>query len=155
MEQACYTLEAALEKAIEIGKQSLENYKRAYTLVQENKVKTLIKELAFEEMEHVSRLEKALFDESIGLHDPEENEGPIMELTLFLKEKTLDNSATVQDIILYAIYDKKRTVEFYHKMANRCAGAPMEPIFRRLYRDETNHLSRIEKLYESGYMQQM
>ncbi len=155
MEEVCYTREAALEKAIEVEQGSFDIYLKAYSLVQDRHARDLIKEIAFEELEHKHTLEKAFFEEGVALHDADIDEGPSMWLTLFLREKPLDSASTPQDIIIYAIHDEKRSIEFYEKMAHLCAGAPMEKLFSRLCRDENNHLTRLEKLYESIYMQAM
>jgi rubrerythrin len=78
-----------------------------------------------------------------------------MNLTVFLRKKPLDESASDQDVMLFAIHDEKRAVDFYGKMADMCGGAPMERMFRTLHDDELNHLARLEEVYESHYMKDM
>jgi rubrerythrin len=39
------------------------------------------------------------------------------------------------------------------KIAAQCGAAPVEQMFKKLQQDEVNHLARLEKLYESMYMQ--
>ncbi|MCX5896238.1 MAG: hypothetical protein NTZ51_10465 [Proteobacteria bacterium] len=57
--------------------------------------------------------------------------------------------------MIHAIHEEKRSVDFYDRMANQCAGAPMGPMFKRLFQDESGHLAQIEELYEKIYMPEM
>ena len=34
----------------------------------------------------------------------------------------------------------------------QCAGAPMESMFKKLTKEEKNHLARIEEMYEDVYL---
>jgi len=153
-EAVCYTLEAGLEKAIEIESNSFESYKDAYRRLENRRAKELTKEIALDALEHKYTLEKAFFEETVSLHDAG-TESPSMELTVMLADRELASDATEQDVMIHAIHKKKRNVEFYHAMAEQCSGAPMEKMFQRLYREEKNHLGRLEEFYESAYMPEM
>ena len=155
MEAVCYTLEAALEKAIEQEGKSFEIYRRALQIVKDQSARKLLKELAEEELEHRHALEKALVGETVALHGEEEKAGPTMNLTLFVQENPLDENATPQDALAFAMHDEKRAVDFYQQMATQCGGAPMEVVFSKLQKDETKHLARLEETYEKLYMSQM
>jgi rubrerythrin len=154
-EEVCYTKEVALKKAIEMEMKSVQTYKEAYLRIREPRVKDLVKNLALEELEHKYILEKAYFEETVALHEEGMKEGPSMKLSLLLKEKPLEDDADDQDVMIHAIHDEKRAVDFYKKMAEQCGGAPMEEMFKRLYQDEEAHLVRLEELYESIYMKDM
>ena len=132
-EEVCYTREGAIEKAIEMERESFDVYRKAHEMVEDKRARKLVKELALEGLE----------------------EGPSMELTMLLQLKPLDNDSTSQDVMIYAIHEEKRSVDFYGKMAHACVGAPMEKMFRRLQKDEAKHLASLEELYESIYMPEM
>lgn len=153
--EVCYTRETALEKAIEMELKSFNIYKNAYLQVKDRSARDLLKDLALDELRHKYTLEKAFFEDAVALHDAGQKEGPSMKLTLLLQEKPLDPSATDQDVMVYAIHEEKRSVDYYRAMAGQCAGAPMEKMFERLSEDEESHLSRLETLYESIYMPDM
>jgi rubrerythrin len=155
MEAVCYTLEAALEKAIEQEGKSFEIYRRALQIVKDSSARKLLKELAEEELEHKHALEKALVGETVALHDEEEKAGPTMNLTLFVQERPLDENASPQDALAFAMHDEKRSVDFYQQMATQCGGAPMEEVFSKFQKEETKHLARLEETYEKLYMSQM
>jgi rubrerythrin len=152
MEDACYTREVALEKAIEMEIKSFKAYKEAYLKVDDRLAKDLLRDLALDELKHKYTLEKAFFEETVLLHDLGHSEGPTMNLSLLLEEQPLNESAAVQDVMRYAIQDEKRAVDFYKKMAEQCGGAPMEAMFKQMVRDEEGHLARLEELYEGHYM---
>ena len=154
-EEVCYTREVALEKAIEMEMKSFQTYKKAYLKIQEPHVKDLVKDLALEELEHKYILEKAYFEETVMLHEEGMIEGPSMKLSLLLMEKPLKDDADDQDVMIHAIHDEKRSVDFYRKMAEHCSGAPMEEMFKRLYQDEEAHLVGLEDVYERIYMKDM
>lgn len=154
-EEVCYTRETALEKAIEMELKSFNIYKNAYLQVKDRSARDLLKDLALDELRHKYTLEKAFFEDAVALHDAGQKEGPSMKLTLLLQEKPLDPSATDQDVMVYAIHEEKRSVDYYRAMAGQCEGAPMEKMFERLSEDEESHLSRLETLYESIYMPDM
>jgi len=154
-EEVCYTREVALEKAIEMEMKSFQTYKEAYLKIREPRVKDLVKDLALEELEHKYILEKAYFEETVALHEEDTKEGPSMNLSLLLMEKPLEDDADDQDVMIHAIHDEKRAVDYYKKMAEQCGGAPMEEMFKRLYQDEEAHLVRLEELYETIYMKDM
>jgi rubrerythrin len=151
-EDVCYTREAALEKAIEMEMKSYEKFKSAYQKVKHQSVKALVKEIAQDELEHKFNLERAFFEESVALHDSGLSEGPSLRLTLMLEEKPLDLEATEQDVMINAIHEKKRIVDFYQKMNEQCSGAPMAAMFQKLGKEEHDHLIRLEEIYESTYM---
>ncbi|MFC1823571.1 ferritin family protein [Thermodesulfobacteriota bacterium] len=154
-QEVCYTKETALEKAIEMEGKSFEVYKLAYLKAKDRRSKDLLRDFALDELKHKYTLEKAFFEEVVLLHDTGPGEGSTMKLNLLLEEKPLDEDASVQDIMIYAIHEEKRAVDFYASMMDQCGGAPMEEMFRRLYQDEESHLARLEEFYENAYMQAM
>lgn len=155
MEAACHTLEGALELAIEHERNSFDVYRKALKIVKDQQARRVLEELAEEELDHRHLLEKALVGEIVSLHEKEESTGSPMNLSYFLQEKPLDENSSPQDVMVYAIHDEKRSVDFYRQMATQCAGAPMEELFAKILEEETVHLAKLEETYEKLYMSQM
>ena len=151
-ENVCYTREAALEKAIDMEMKSFQTYKEAYLKILDPHIKDLVKNLALEELDHKHILEKAYFEETVSLHQEGLEDTPSMQLSLMLQTKPLGENADDQDVMAHAIHDKKRLVDFYQNLMTQCAGAPMEDMFKKLTKEEKNHLARLEELYEEVYM---
>ncbi|MBP1726343.1 MAG: rubrerythrin [Deltaproteobacteria bacterium] len=154
-EEVCYTREGAIERAIEMEQDSFRVYRKAYDLVEDRRAKKLVKEFALEELEHKYTLEKAFLEEEVALHDAGMDQGPSMQLTLLLQKKPIGPDSTAQDVMIYAMHEEKRSVDFYGKMAQQCGAAPMASMFNRLAKDESKHLAGLEELYESIYMPDM
>lgn len=154
-EPVCYTREGALEKALEMESGCFEKFKEAYLTISEKRTKDMVKEIALDELDHKYTLERAFFEETVALHDAGESSGPVMELTVMLEERPLDENATEQDVLINAIHEKKRIADFYYKMAEQCGGAPMEGMYRKLFEEEKDHLAKLEEHYEAVYMQHM
>jgi rubrerythrin len=155
MEEVCYTREGALEKAIEMEAKSFEVYKKAYFVSKDRLAKDLLRDLALDELRHKYILERAFFEETVLLHDSGVKQGPSMNLSLLFEEKALGDRSSDREVMLYAIHDKKRSVDFYGSMARECAGAPMEKMYLRLAEDEESHLARLEEMYERTYLKSM
>ena len=151
-EEVCYTREVALEKAIEMEMKSFQTYKEAYLKILDPRIKDLVKNLALEELDHKHILEKAYFEETVVLHQEGMAETPSMQLSLMLQEKPLGEDADDQEVMIHAIHDKKRLVDFYQNMMTQCAGAPMEEMFKKLTKEEKNHLAQLEEMYEDVYL---
>jgi len=155
MEDVCYTREAALERAIEMEAKSFEGYKNAYFRSADRMAKDLLKDLALDELKHKYTLERAFFEDMVLLHDSGTKEGPSMKFSLLFQEKPLKPNASDQEVMIYAIHDEKRAVDFYRNMAEQCGAAPMGDMFNRLAEDEEGHLARLEELYETRFMKDM
>ncbi len=155
METACYTLEGALDRAIEHEQRSFDVYRKALTIVKDPQARKVLEELAEEELEHRHTLEKALVGEIVALHEEGESTGSTMNLSYFLQEKPLDENSSPQDVMVYAIHDEKRSVDFYGQMVTQCAGAPMQELFSKLHQEEMVHLAKLEETYEKLYLSQM
>jgi rubrerythrin len=155
MEEVCYTKEGALEKAVEMEARSFEIYRKAYLDSKNRVAKDLLKDLALDELRHKYVLEKAFFEETVLLHDSGMKQGPSMKFSLLFEERPLQKHSTEQDVMLYAIHEEKRAVDYYKNMAGQCSGAPMEEMYRRLAEDEEGHLARLEEMYESVYLKFM
>jgi rubrerythrin len=151
MEAICYTREEALEKAIEVEAKSFEVYKKAYLKSKNRLAKDLLRDLALDELRHKYILERAFFEETVLLHESGSRGGTSIKFSLLSEEKSLKEDSSEQEVMLYAINDKKRAVDSYKSMADQCEGAPMEEMYRRLAQDEEGHLARLEALYESLY----
>lgn len=150
-DQVCYTYEGALEAAIAMEETGFRTYLNALRTVQQKGAKEILRENALDELNHKYQLEKALVDgqmEGEGLH----KQLPTMNLGAIFPKKELGPDSGVRDALLYAIHLEKEAVEFYGKVADGCAGAPMAALFARLKAEESSHLQRLEDLFEEHFL---
>ena len=155
MKDVCYTREAALQKAIETEAESFKVYREAYLNSKDRLAKDLLRDLALDELRHKYILEKAFFEETVLLHDAGMKSGPTMKFSLLFEEKPLSPNATAQEVMIHAIHEEKRAVDFYRTMAEQCGAAPMSEMYKRLAQDEEGHLARLEEHYEMIYLKDM
>ncbi|CAG0964215.1 ferritin family protein [Geobacter sp.] len=148
----CYTFEAAVEMAITMEEEGFRHYLGAIKKVKHKGAREILKEAALDELEHKHSLEQALLE---GQMEGAEALGkPIstMNLSYVLAKKELSPNSDTREALAYAIHLEKGSMDFYKRMAEGCAGAPMAGIFEKMLADETKHLLQLEDLYEEHFM---
>jgi rubrerythrin len=86
--------------------------------------------------------------------NPEEMTRPVptMNLDYVLAKKELSPDSDAREALIYAIHLEKVSIDFYKRMTEGCAGAPMASLFERLLADESRHLQALEDMYEEHYL---
>lgn len=151
-EQVCYTFEAAIEKAIEMERDGFRHYRDAMNKVKDRAAKLILKDAALDELEHKHQLERALVEGSFAGEGGLERPVPTMNLDYTLKTKELSPDADAREALAYAIHLEKESLDFYKRMNQGCAGAPMAALFEKMGNDESRHLKALEDLYEEHFM---
>ncbi|HEY4744964.1 MAG TPA: ferritin family protein [Desulfuromonadaceae bacterium] len=151
--QVCYTFDAAVEMAIQMEEEGFRNYLEAIRKVSDKGAREILRDNALDELEHKHQLEKALLegrmDDGEALDQPIP---PTMHLDYVFKKEELGPQSGVREALIYAIHLEKGAVDYYGKVANGCAGAPMGQLFSRLLKEETRHLQALEDLFERHFM---
>ena len=150
--QVCYTFDAAIEMAIKMEEEGFRNYLSAIRLLTNKGAKDLMRENALDELDHKQQLEKALLDGRMEGGDDLDKPIPTMHLDYVFKKEELSPQSTVREALIYAIHLEKGAVDFYGKVSNGCAGAPMGKLFTQLHQEESRHLQTLEDLYEQHFM---
>lgn len=150
--QVCYTFDAAVEKAIEMEEEGFRNYLTAIRKVTNKGAREILMENALDELEHKHQLEKALLEGHMASSEKMEQSIPTMHLDYIFKKQELGPQSGVREALIYAIHLEKGAVDYYGKVANGCAGAPMGNLFAQLLKEESSHLQRLEDLYEQHFM---
>lgn len=148
----CYTFEGALEAAIAMEEEGFRNYLRALKTVQQKGAKDILRENALDELNHKHQLERALIEGQMEGSSDMQQELHSMNLSYALKKQELSPDSGVREALAYAIHLEKDAVDFYGRVAEGCAGAPMASLFNRLKAEETLHLQRLEDMYEEHFM---
>ena len=152
--ETCYTFEGAAELAIKMEDDTFRTYLLATRTVQNDRIRMILKEAALDELEHKHQLEKALLAGS--MESPAEMRRPVptMHLDYFLPKKELHSASDAQEVLTYAMHLERNSVDFYTRMVQGCAGAPMSFLFERLLADESRHLKALEDMYEEHFLPQ-
>lgn len=148
----CYTLEAALEKAIIMEERGFRNYLYAIDIVEDRQAKAILRDAAREELEHKQRIELALLEGHDKNVSELKKELPSMNLHYVYEQKEISPDADARTSLAYAIHLEKCAVDFYKALIHGCEGAPMADMFRGLLADETRHLKNLEDFYERHFL---
>ncbi len=151
-EGVCYTFEAAIEKAIEMEEAGFRNYLGAISIVKNKHAQEVLRDAAMDEMRHKQQLETALLNGAMEGSMQMQTAVPTMNLDYVLGQQQIDPDADVRKALAFAIHLEKEAIDFYQKMIDGCAGAPMVPVFQQLLNDETRHLRQLEDLYEEHFL---
>ena len=152
MSDVCYTFEAAVEMAIAMENEAFRNYLQSLKKVTNRAAQAILREAAMDELDHKHQLEKALLDGHMGTGQDMIQPVPTMNLGYVLAKKELNPGSDAREALAYAIHLEKGAIDFYQRMSEGCAGAPMSPLFQRLLADESRHLQSLEDLYEQHFL---
>lgn len=144
-------LENILRRAIQSEEHSYSIYMHLAGKVDRPESKKLLEGLAQQEMGHKQMLEsfdpaEAAKIETVKIED--------LKLTEFLDSAPLDTSATVQDVMLFAMKKEQSAHEFYARMSEFSQSAEVKGLFDRLSSEELKHKTSLETLYEDMFMRE-
>lgn len=150
-EKVCYTIYGALEMAVQMENDGFRHYLTALQLVKNQGARLILRDAALDELEHKHQLEKALVEGQLVEHALD-HPIPTMDLDYLLVKKELRPDSDAREVLVYAIHLEKESLEFYRRMAQGCAGAPMATLFEKIANDESRHLRELEDLYEQHFL---
>ncbi len=150
--QVCYTFDAAVEMAIQMENEGFRNYLAAIRQVSNKGAREILRENALDELNHKHMLEKALLDGRMDGGDALDQPVPTMHLDYVFKKQELGPQSGVREALLYAMHLEKGAVDYYGRVADGCADAPMGALFQQLLKEETRHLQSLEDLYEQHFL---
>ena len=150
--EVCYTFEAAVEMAVKMEDEGFRHYLEAIRKVEAKAAREILRDAAFDELEHKHQLEKALVDGYMKGDGEMAKPVPTMNLNYVLAKKELKQDSDAREALAYAIHLETGSIDFYKRMAAGCAGAPMGNLFQQLLADESRHLQSLEDLYEQHFM---
>jgi hypothetical protein len=151
-DQFCYTFDAAVEMAIQMEEESFRTYLSALRQLTNKAAKELLRDNALDELDHKHQLEKALLEGRMVGGEDLDQAIPTMRLDYIFKKQELGPQSGVREALIYSIHLEKGSVDFYGKVSDGCAGAPMGKLFAQLHKEESLHLQALEDLYERHFM---
>jgi len=143
------TIEAVLERAIEIEVESAELYARLAGTARNAPIRTRLEELAEMERGHKTKLEQIRAGNiNWAIRRSEAKPVADLRLTDHLEAKPIDATADYQDVLLAAAKREKMTHDFYQAMAEPVDDATIKSLFEMLAMEELRHKHLLEKIYE-------
>lgn len=150
--QVCYTFEAAIEIAVKMEDEGFRHYLDAIRKVRNKGAREILRDAALDELDHKHQLERALVQGEMESAEEMNRPVPTMNLGYVLAKKELSPDSDAREALTYAIHLEKGSIDFYQRMAQGCAGAPMAKLFHQLLSDESRHLQSLEDMYEEHFM---
>jgi rubrerythrin len=148
------TLKDALMFAVDKEKRANELYLLFRNKVKDQAAKTLLKDLADQELGHVKMIEDVIQGgaiEGIGA----KAKGRDLQVSDYMVEIELTADSTPQDIMVAAMQMEKKAFDFYNGLLAQYRGTELETLFTRLSREEMRHKEILEKEYETHFSQWM
>jgi len=143
------TIKEALEDAKRKEELAYEFYMKLNDYVSDLGAKTIIKELAEEEVKHKNLIQNMIDTgkiDSVGLDTKYYYTD--LGITNLVLPKVITEDMSVQDVLRIAMKHEDNSRVFYEKLAEKHSGTPAEEVFNRLAIEESLHRNTIQKMYE-------
>ncbi len=147
----CYTLEAALDKAIDLENRVFQQFIGSIRTVKHLGAREVLKEAAAEELEHKQYLEKVLIDGELETGGIDQSV-PTMDFDQLFGVEKLSADADTRSALAHAIHLINTSVHFYDVMTEACRGAPMTAVFQKIGNEQRQHLQKLEDSYEEHFL---
>lgn len=123
-------------------------------MVKDPGAKTLLGELADQELGHKGMLEDILKSGRVGTIGGKK---PVADLHIsdHLVAEEIGPSSTPQDIMLFAMKSEQASHDLYSMLKGNYPGTELEGLFSRLAQEELRHKATLEREYEEHFMQWM
>jgi rubrerythrin len=149
-------IEEILRTAIQGEEESYELYTNAVDLVQAEHIKTLLRELAQEELGHKAALEKMLADPNQLMPQVRKLQAaPIQDYKIgdHLVARPLGPNSTFQDVCIFASKKEQQSYELYLNLAAQSTGDAHD-LLEAMAKDELRHKNLVEGWYEEVIYQE-
>lgn len=147
------TVKQALEIAINEEKKAYQLYMETSEKLTNLGSKQMLSELAQQELGHQKTLEKIITAEKYELlgKNIDQNRLGISE---FLDSSELHAHANPQEVLIFAIKEEEKAINFYVEMKADFSGTELEKVFERLAAEERLHKQRLEMEYEDNILKE-
>lgn len=148
------SLKDVLHFAIRKEHDARELYLMFRDMVKDPGAKTLLQELADQELGHRNLLQKAM-DE--GAVEKLVGKQPVQDLRVsdhFVSDP-IGPQSSPQDIMIFAMKNEQASYDLYRVMEDNYGGTPLASLFSRLAKEELHHKETLEQQYEEHFMQWM
>ena len=153
---ATWTVEMVLNRAIAMENQSYGLYVWAIDRALSSEAKTLLKELAEEELSHKEKISEVLKNrERISEIGSRVEKVEDLKIVDWLEDTKLSEDATYQEILIFAGKREKETYEYYRELSQRFGENEVGKLFSKLAQEELKHKNRIEREYDQYVLQEM
>ena len=147
MKSRGWRIQDALNRAIQMEKQSYSLYVGAMKVASSPEGKLMLEELSKEERGHREKLENAKKGGRLSWLGAEKQ---VIDLGIVdhVDDVQLSQNPSYQEILIFAGKREKETHDYYMEMASRLKDRDVGSLFERLAKEELSHKAKIEREYE-------
>jgi rubrerythrin len=148
------TLQDILTFAIRREHDARELYLMFRDRVKDAGAKTLLEDLANQELGHKNLLENVLKG---GMIEHIGGEAKVTDLHLsdYIIAEDIGSGSSPQDVMLFAIKKEQEAYNIYHRLHGNYEKSELGGLFSRLAKEELSHKETLEREYEEHFMQWM
>jgi rubrerythrin len=150
------TFEELVSLAIQREEEAYDFYMKAAEDSELKASAKLLKDLASQEVVHKQKLEEALKDgvcDTFTCSSIEELEK--LDLEQYLVDVPLSASSTPQDVLIVAIKKEAAANSFYKALSELTGNATHRSVFETLAKEEDNHKTRLQNMYDDVFQPDM
>ena len=150
------TFEELVSLAIQREEEAFDFYMKAAEDSELKSSAKLLKDLASQEVIHKQKLEAALKDgvcDTFTCGSIEELEK--LDLDRYLVDIPLSASSTPQDVLIVAIKKEAAANSFYKALSELTGNATHRSVFETLAKEEDNHKTRLQNMYDDVFQPDM
>jgi rubrerythrin len=142
-------IEAVIKQAIKGEEDAYALYTSAAKVVKATEAKTMLSDMAKDELGHKSRLE-GLLRQGISWNIADGAFKRVTDLKVgdHLAAKPLEDGADLQAVLMFGIQREKESHELYTTMGGLTGDATVRNLFEFLANEELTHKRKLETLYE-------
>lgn len=145
------TVDDIIRLAIEKEENAYKLYRGMLNKISDPGAKAMISQLAQEELEHKEALKK-LDKKKLKNVEPKKVED--LKIAEFLKDRTITETSTLQDVLVFAMKREKEAHEFYSKFAQEVTDTGLKKVLESFAQQELKHKRDIETFYDDVIYQE-
>ncbi|MGA1846411.1 ferritin family protein [Deferribacter abyssi] len=143
------TLKKALEDALDKEQKAHDFYMKLCELITDLGAKSIIKELAEEEIKHKEMIKTAIETGKIEHIGPETKFYTTdLGIAQMVLPQVITEDLSVQDVLRIAMKHEDNSRVFYEKLAEKFKGTETEDFFKRMAIEEATHRNKIQNIYD-------
>ncbi|MFQ5686649.1 MAG: tRNA isopentenyl-2-thiomethyl-A-37 hydroxylase MiaE [Candidatus Scalindua sp.] len=140
------TVGTILKKAAKNERELYLLYKNAERRVKDDRIRTILKRFAREELEHEQTIKNFNID-GLKKQKIEIKKIPQQVLLNRLNGRSLNDYSDFEDVLIYATKLEKKAFEFYSNLSKCVDNSDLKKLFIRLSQEESRHREDIEDLF--------
>lgn len=145
------TADEILKCAIEREDTSYKVYSSIIDKIEDPGAKAMVSQLAEEELRHKTMLERLDPSKLRDLHPQKIQDLKIAE---YLKDRTITEVSSLQDVLIFAMKREKEAHELYTKLATVVSDPEVKKLLELLAQEELRHKRDVEAFYDDVIYQE-